>query len=163
MLKRTHQAIAIICLKRKPLLLVEIGWRKPGSHVEIPVVTRDREGLAHLRPQTHHGVEAVGIGLAEFAGILWVVALSEEFLFRGLLQQWIGQWTGSSWGALILASIIFGSAHLGFHGPFPNWRFAFVAASFGLCCGLAWRESRTIQASMITHALGATLYRVFFQ
>jgi membrane protease YdiL (CAAX protease family) len=121
------------------------------------------QGLAHSRPQTHHGVEAVGIALAEFAGILWVVALSEEFLFRGLLQQWLGQWTGSSWGALILASIIFGSAHLGFHGPFPNWRFAFVAASFGLCCGLAWRESRTIQASMITHALGATLYRVFFQ
>jgi membrane protease YdiL (CAAX protease family) len=103
------------------------------------------------------------IALGEFAGILWVVALSEEFLFRGLLQQWFEQWTGSSAAALILASILFGGAHLGFHGLFPNWRFALVAALFGLCCGLAWRESRSIQAGMVTHALGATLYRVFFQ
>ena len=29
------------------------------------------------------------IGLATFFGILWVVALGEEFFFRGLLQQWI--------------------------------------------------------------------------
>lgn len=121
------------------------------------------QGLAHWRPQTHHGVEAAGIALGEFAGILWVVALSEEFLFRGLLQQWMEQWTGSSMAALTLASILFGIAHLGFHGPFPNWRFAIVAGLFGLCCGLAWRESRSIQASMVTHALGATLYRVFFQ
>ena len=41
--------------------------------------------------------------------------------------------------------------------------FAIVAAIFGLCCGSAWRETRTIQAGMVTHALGATLYRVFFQ
>jgi membrane protease YdiL (CAAX protease family) len=120
-------------------------------------------GMARWRAQTHHGVEAAGIVLAEFAGILWVVALSEELFFRGLVQQWMEQWTGSSRAALILASILFGSAHLGFHGSFPNWRFAVVAALFGLCCGLAWRESRSIQASMVTHALGATLYRVFFQ
>jgi uncharacterized protein len=121
------------------------------------------QGMAQIRPQHHNVFMVAAIALGEFAGILWVVALSEEFLFRGLLQQWFEQWTESSVAALILASIVFGSAHLGFHGPFPNWRFAIVAALFGLCCGLAWRESRTIQAGMVTHALGATLYRVFFQ
>jgi membrane protease YdiL (CAAX protease family) len=121
------------------------------------------QGLARVRPQPHNVLVVAAIAVGEFAGILWVVALSEEFLFRGLLQQWFEQWTGSSVAALILASIVFGSAHLGFHGLFPNWRFAIVAAVFGLCCGLAWRESRTIQAPMVTHALGATLYRVFFQ
>ena len=51
MLQRTHQAIAIVGFKRKPLLLVGIGRRKSESSVEIPVVTRDREEAAHLRPQ----------------------------------------------------------------------------------------------------------------
>jgi len=116
-------------------------------------------GIAQLRPQPHNPAIAV----AEFAGILWVVAMPEEMLFRGLLQNWLEQWTSSGVRALIVASLLFGSAHLAFHGAFPNWRFAIVAAIFGLCCGSAWRESRTIQASMVTHALGATLYRVFFQ
>ena len=33
--------------------------------------------------------------LLVFAGILWVVALSEEFFFRGLVQQWVRDSTGS--------------------------------------------------------------------
>jgi len=116
-------------------------------------------GIADLRSQPHNALIAIG----EFAGILWVVALSEEMLFRGMIQQSFEYWTKSPLAALVLASLVFGSAHLAFHGIFPNWRFAIVAAIFGLCCGLAWRESRSIQAGMVTHALGATLYRVFFQ
>ena len=102
-------------------------------------------------------------GIATFAGILVVVALSEEFFFRGLIQQWVEEWTGSRLGALLAASLLFGSVHLNFHGAFPNWRFSLVAAVLGLFCGLAWREKRSIQASMVTHALAATLFRVFFQ
>lgn len=99
----------------------------------------------------------------EFFGILWFVAISEEFLFRGLLQQWFAKWTLSPAAGLILASLLFGAAHLAFGHVFPNWRFALVATLFGLFCGLAWRQTRTIQSSMVTHALAATLYRVFFQ
>jgi len=107
------------------------------------------------------------LAVPQFFGILWVVALSEEFFFRGLLQQWMALWT-RTWNkagilALILTSAIFGAAHLGWQHLFPNWRFAIVAAIFGLFCGLSWRESRSVQASMVTHAIGATLYRVFFQ
>ncbi|HVW85816.1 MAG TPA: CPBP family glutamic-type intramembrane protease, partial [Bryobacteraceae bacterium] len=115
--------------------------------------------LARFRPHPHN----LAIAIGEFLGILWLVALSEEFVFRGLLQQWIEIWTGKPVIALLLASFCFGCAHLAFHHIFPNWRFAIVAAVFGLCCGLSWRESRSVQASMVTHALGATLYRVFFQ
>src|SRR5260370_32687552 len=31
--------------------------------------------------------------LAIFCGFLWVVAFSEEFFFRGLLQQWLNECT----------------------------------------------------------------------
>ena len=102
-------------------------------------------------------------GMATFAGMLWVVALSEEFFFRGLLQDWLEEWTSSRTGALAAASLLFGSVHLGFHGAFPNWRFSLVAAVLGLFCGFAWQEKRSIQASMVTHALAATAFRVFFQ
>jgi membrane protease YdiL (CAAX protease family) len=112
----------------------------------------------HLRDHALNPLTAV----ATFFGILWVVALSEEFFFRGLIQQWLENGTNAAI-ALIAASILFGSVHLGFHGLFPNWRFSIVAAVLGIFCGLAYRENRSIQTSMVTHALAATVFRVFFQ
>ena len=115
-------------------------------------------GLWHLRSNPN-----LPAGIATFFGILWVTALSEEFFFRGLLQQWFSDWTRSGVAALVMASVLFGAAHLGWSHIFPNWRFALVAAVFGLFCGLCWKETRSVQASMVTHAIGATLYKVFFQ
>jgi membrane protease YdiL (CAAX protease family) len=116
-------------------------------------------GLVRWRPQPLNILQAVGI----FLGILWVVALSEEFFFRGLLQQWLERWTGSAVTALVVAAILFGSAHLGFHRIFPNWRWAIVAGILGVFCGLAWKRSRSVQASMVTHALIVTVWEVFLR
>ena len=96
-----------------------------------------------------------------FFGMLWVVALPEEFFFRGLLQQWVGRWTGRPALALVIASILFGAAHLGFRG-FPNWRFALAAAVAGWFYGRAYRQAGSIRAGMVTHALVVTLWRACF-
>ncbi len=96
-----------------------------------------------------------------FIGVLWVLALPEEFFFRGLLQQWLAQWTGSPAFALAGASILFGAVHLGFRG-FPNWRFALAAAVAGWFYGRAYRQAGSIRASMVTHALVVTLWRAWF-
>jgi len=97
---------------------------------------------------------------ATFASMLSVVALSEEFFFRGLLQQWMAEWTGRpAWG-LVAASILFGSVHLGFRG-FPNWRFALAAAVAGRFYGGSFQQARSIRASMVTHALVVTLWRAW--
>jgi uncharacterized protein len=96
-----------------------------------------------------------------FVGMLWVVALSEEFFFRGLLQQWLAQWTGSPTVALALAAILFGLAHLGFR-RFPNWRFALAAAVAGVFYGRAYNQANSIRASMVTHALVVTVWRALF-
>ena len=116
-------------------------------------------GLVQLRAHPLSVLQAIGT----FLVILWVVALSEEFFFRGLLQQWLEGWTGNRTTALIVAALVFGSAHLGFHRIFPNWRWGIVAAILGLFLGLAWRHSRSVQASMVTHALIVTVWRVFLQ
>jgi len=106
------------------------------------------------------GWERAAIVVATFFGVLWVLALGEEFFFRGLLQQWMTAWLGE-WAGLLAASIIFGSVHLWFR-QFPNWRIAAIAVLLGIACGLAFRQARSIRASMVTHALVVTTWRVFF-
>jgi membrane protease YdiL (CAAX protease family) len=120
-------------------------------------------GLVRLRSHPNGVALTVLLGIGAFVPILWVVALSEEFFFRGLLQQWIEQWTGNPNMALVVAALVFGCAHLGFHRIFPNWRWAIVAAILGIFCGLAWRNSRSVQAAMVTHALIVTVWQVFLQ
>jgi len=101
------------------------------------------------------------VAVATFFGILWVVALGEEFFFRGLLQQWLGIWLHQEWAGLILASLLFGSVHLWFQ-VFPNWRLAVLAAVAGVFYGVAFRHAKSIRASMVTHALTVTTWRIFF-
>jgi membrane protease YdiL (CAAX protease family) len=101
------------------------------------------------------------LAIGTFFGILWVLALGEEFFFRGLLQQWMGEWMGNQWLGLAATAMLFGTAHLWFHS-FPNWRFAILAALAGVFYGLAFRHGRGIRASMVTHALTVTTWRLFF-
>ena len=98
---------------------------------------------------------------ATFLGMLWVASLSEEFFVRGVLQQWMENWTASRSGALLITSAIFGLLHL-WLGGFPNYRLAPVAAILGWFCGRARNEADSIRASMVTHALVATTWRAFF-
>lgn len=116
-------------------------------------------GLFRLRPHPMNILLVAGT----FLGILWVTAISEEFIFRGLIQSWIGEWTSSPVAALVTTSLLFGSVHLSFHGAFPNWRFSLVAAILGLFCGLARRQTGGIQAGMVAHALTVAVWRMFLQ
>jgi membrane protease YdiL (CAAX protease family) len=62
---------------------------------------------------------------------------------------------------LFAAAALFGLAHLPFH-KFPNWRLGIVAAALGIFCGLSLLRARSVRASMVTHALVATTWRMFF-
>jgi membrane protease YdiL (CAAX protease family) len=99
--------------------------------------------------------------IAIFFGALWVTALSEEFFFRGLLQQWLAQWSGRQYPALVAASLLYGAAHLSFR-TFPNWRMAATDTVLGLFCGMAYQKTASIRTSMITHALVVTAWRTLF-
>jgi len=96
-----------------------------------------------------------------FLGMLWIVALGEEFFFRGFLQQLLGRGLRSETAGLLVASALFGLVHLPFRA-FPNWKMAVLAAILGLFCGLAFLRARSIRAAMVTHALVATTFRLFF-
>lgn len=101
-----------------------------------------------------------------FIGFLWVVALWEEFLFRGVLQQWLEDWTSglgaqSRTIALAITATIFGLAHLWFRG-FPNWKWALIAMVLGLVCGHARNQTGSIRPGVVTHALVVATWRAFF-
>ncbi len=97
-----------------------------------------------------------------FFGFLWVVALSEEFFFRGVLQQWMEEWTRNRTAALAITSCLFGLVHLGFGGRFPNWPWVAVVGVLGWFCGHARNQAGSIRAGMVTHALVVTTWRAFF-
>jgi uncharacterized protein len=100
------------------------------------------------------------LAILTFVGVLWVLAVAEEFFFRGLLQQQLSRLLGSNVAGLILASAIFGAAHLGYR-EFPNWRFALLAMLAGIFYGRAYLQGRGIRAAMVTHALVVTTWKIF--
>jgi membrane protease YdiL (CAAX protease family) len=93
---------------------------------------------------------------------LLVGSLFEEFLFRGVLQQWLEEWNGSRTAALLATSALFGLAHLWFANAFPNWRWALLAGVLGWFCGHARNQAGSIRAGVVTHALVVTTWRAFF-
>lgn len=124
----------------------------------LPVGLALSAALGLIHP--HASRTALAAAPLVFGGTLWVLALSEEFLARGLLQNWIARWTGSENRGLAIASLLFGLSHLWFH-TFPDWKQAIVAGALGWFCGKAYLEGRGIRAAMVTHAFVVTVWKTF--
>jgi len=101
------------------------------------------------------------IAAGTFMGVLWVLALAEEFFFRGFLQQTLARCLHSGVAGLVGASVLFGAAHLPFQ-HFPNWRFAIVAGVAGIFYGIGFMKTRSIRTSMVTHAFVVTAWKLLF-
>jgi membrane protease YdiL (CAAX protease family) len=99
--------------------------------------------------------------IAIFFGTLWGLATLEEFFFRGVLQQMIFRDTNSEFAAIMFTSVIFGLAHLNFGHVFPNWKMVVIAGIHGIFCGHAYAQAGSVRASMVTHALVVTTWKVF--
>jgi membrane protease YdiL (CAAX protease family) len=94
-----------------------------------------------------------------FFAFLWVVTLAEEFLFRGVMQALMEQWTGSRSAALLATSVLFGLVHV----PFRGWRWFVIAGILGWFCGHARNQAGGIRAAMVTHTLVVTMWKGFFR
>ena len=89
-------------------------------------------------------------------GIYLLIAVPEELLFRGIIQNLIEQRFRRSWITLVAASLVFGAAHLdnattGY--PVPNFAYMLMAALAGMAYGWAWRRSSKITTAAVTHTL----------
>ncbi len=140
-------------------------WKIGGAHFAamLPVVVALGWWTGFALPQAPVGgpVDVAEMLVLTFFGALWVLALGEEFFFRGLLQQWLSGWMGSRGMGLAVTSVLFGSVHL-FYQAFPNWRFALLATVAGVFYGMAFNRAGSIRASMVTHAATVTAWKIFF-
>jgi len=102
--------------------------------------------------------------LGDFIGIYLTIAIPEELLFRGILQNFLIKTLpverSALWGILI-ASIVFGAAHL-HHPPVPNWRYAILATIAGLFYGNAFRARQRLSCPALTHALVDATWHFWF-
>jgi membrane protease YdiL (CAAX protease family) len=101
------------------------------------------------------------IGLSAL-GIFLFIAIPEELLFRGIIQNFMEKsWLGKM-PALIVTSLIFGASHLN-NGPRPDWRYFLLASIAGLFYGNAYQRTRKLLAPAIVHTLVDTVWRSFFR
>ncbi|MBV9225049.1 MAG: CPBP family intramembrane metalloprotease [Acidobacteriaceae bacterium] len=105
--------------------------------------------------------QMAAITIGTFFGILWVVALSEELFFRGVVTPAVLKAWQSPVLAVVISAVLYGSSHLWFQ-VFPNWRRALVTTLLGLACGAAYLRSGSVRAPMVTHAFMVTTWRLFF-
>lgn len=77
-------------------------------------------------------------------------AISEEMLFRGIIQRWIEQ-IGGSWVGLVLSAMAFGFAHY-FNPTATVVACLWIAAEAGILLGGAYMLTRSLWMPMGIHA-----------
>ena len=107
-------------------------------------------GFLHLHPLAL-GIATVARFAEAWAFTFFFIAVPEELFFRGWLQNLFERHMGRR-GALIATSILFGFSHFNKRAVYFNWRYVLLAAIAGMFYGRAWRRSRSVGASAVTHA-----------
>jgi membrane protease YdiL (CAAX protease family) len=153
-------------------LVLFLGFRGlPGMKYQAPQTKRDLwlplpafVGVAPVLivvgmaigfiPAPHLPVQATGKMAAAIGIIFAGTALPEEILFRALIQNLLMQRLGATTRTLVLASVIFGAAHLD-NGPqaVPNWRYMIVATIAGFAYGKVFQKSNSVCSSAILHMM----------
>ncbi|MBI5530458.1 MAG: CPBP family intramembrane metalloprotease [Candidatus Doudnabacteria bacterium] len=95
------------------------------------------------------------------------IGISEEFMFRGIIQNFLEKTLNRPNLAWFFASILFGLAHLnnGARGLAIwdwNWTYAGFATIAGLAYGQVFRHSRSILYAVLLHALVDSIWHTFF-
>jgi membrane protease YdiL (CAAX protease family) len=126
------------------------------SAIAIPLGLGIR--FIEFQPRELDAVELVGT----FSAILVFIGIPEELLFRGLIQNFLEQWWGKGWRTLLLASAVFGAAHLD-NDQAPNFSYALLATIAGIFYGLTFRRSGNLLAPALVHALVDTVWRAVFR
>jgi membrane protease YdiL (CAAX protease family) len=117
-------------------------------------------GFAHWDPAQLGSWVGPAKLFGSMIGIYATVALSEELYFRGILENLLSGTLRGPVLARLIASLLFGLAHLS--PGFPNWRYASIAAVAGWFYGRAYSENHSVVASAVTHTLVVVTQKFLF-
>jgi membrane protease YdiL (CAAX protease family) len=88
---------------------------------------------------------------------LFFICLSEEVIFRGIIQNKLEEFSSSKYFSLTLASLIFGLAH--FKGGIAYILLATIVGGF---YGLAYQKTRRVLCAMLVHFGLNLIHLIFF-
>ena len=162
-------------------LLLFLGFRSfPDLKYNLPQTRRDwllpLAGFATVAPVLILVGVAIGFipaphwpgkssgAMTAAAGVIFIgTALPEEILFRSLIQNLLMLRFGAGMRTLLVASFIFGCAHLN-NGPqpLPNWRYMILATIAGFAYGRVFQRASTVLSSAALHTLVDWTKHFFF-
>jgi uncharacterized protein len=94
---------------------------------------------------THLGPMVAGQSLAGLAALAVVAGVSEEVLFRGVIQPGLTRWLPAG-GALMITSLVFGLVH------FASRAYALFAALMGVYLGALFQLADNLFVPIVAHA-----------
>lgn len=153
-----------------------VGFEFKISRIDIPLILRNfglfiivalpfgfTTGFISFFPKP---IDPIHI-IANFVGILLVVAVPEELLFRGIIQNLLQRTLNKPKVALVLAAFIFSLAHYNnsgvAHGPAPDYRYLILAFIAGIFYGHAYQKSQNLYPAILVHTLIDVVWLSFFK
>lgn len=97
------------------------------------------------------------------AGIFIFIALPEELLFRGLLQNMLTSICKNAYIALGITAVIFGASHLNNGPTAPDMRYFALASVAALFYGHAYIRTKRLMAPALIHVLIDAVWLHFFK
>jgi uncharacterized protein len=137
---------------------LRIGLREGAFYIPIALTLGLSVGFLHVHATWPHLGRLIGAYVFTFL----FIAIPEELYFRGWLQNLLERRMGRT-QALLLTSVLFGLSHFNKRAVHFNWRYVLLAAIAGIFYGRAWRHSRRVAASAITHTTVDTLWSIWFR
>lgn len=136
-------------------------WRPMVNNLNLATLVVVPGGLLTGFLQWNPTGDALQV-MGTFVGILLLVALPEELLFRGIMQNLLQKALGRPWPALLLTSVIFGLSHFNNAafpgGPVPDWRFMVFATFSGIFYGRVYRQTGGIFPGALIHTVMNTTW-----
>lgn len=137
---------AVVALSLLALILIPFGTQT--GFIEFSV----------LRPSFEESLKLI-------FGIYFLVALPEELLFRGIIQNLLTKTFSNRFHSmapsLLISSIIFGLSHWNNLSP-PDWRYIFLATIAGIFYGLTYIQTGKTTVSALVHCGINFLWAVLF-
>ncbi len=141
----------------------DFRWAATGLLMLAPLLIPLGTGLGFIRFSTLD--LSVWKILELLLGIYFMVAIPEELLFRGIIQNLLMKSALGKWGKLLplsIAAVIFGLSHWNNFNP-PDWRYVILASIAGMVYGFVYIRTGKTTASALVHCGVNFLWAVLFK
>lgn len=139
---KIYLLVFFVLLAMGPLVNGMIDWNEslklPGALRGIETWMQQTEESATRLTDAFMDVQTIGGFLLNILMIAILPALGEEFVFRGVLQRLLGEWTRNMHVAILLSALAFSTMHLQFYGLLPRFFLGVVFGYFFFWTGSLW-------------------------